>query len=494
MLLSVFGKYIFLQSLGWGVVNSLWQAGLLWMLYKLVTTANKHLSALFKHHLSLLLLFLSVTWFAITTVQNYLLIQHEADIAVSGWLYLSKKLDAALQWLSVAYLGLLLLHSVHFIKHVSNLYFIRNGQLLKAPVDTRIFTEQTALHIGIRKKVTIWLSENVEVPSVIGLLKPIILLPVAALNHLTTEQAESIILHELAHIKRNDYAINLLQSFIELVLFFNPFAKLLGHAARKEREHCCDDWVLNYRYNKHDYAAALLMLEQQRTQPVHLALAATNGKKNLLGRIKRLFVAEPATSINFSQQIKLAFAGMVLLAGMFFLFPVVKRAAAVEQTAAKSEAIFPSVIPEKTTPGNYTELEADQTTNTPSTTSASATLKKEIDNKRPGKVEEVEYSTALINEELLQPNQSPKNIPVQAADKETTSYPQLLVQVEEEQSGVKEKNTYFLQLKNRNGYAEIKPLLILNKKMKPLRVKQQSAGKPVVADSIKISSGKRVTS
>jgi BlaR1 peptidase M56 len=392
------------------------------------------------------------------------------------------------------YIGLLLLHTVQFIKRFASLYFIRNRQLLKAPVDTRIFTAQTALHIGIRKKVTIWLSENVEVPSVIGFFKPIILLPVAALIHLTADQAESIILHELAHIKRNDYLVNLLQSFIELVLFFNPFAKLLGHAARKERENCCDDWVLNYQYNKHDYAAALLMLEQQRTQRVTLALAATNGKKNLLGRIKRLFVAKPQTSINFSQQIKLVFVSMLLLAGMFFLLPTVKRQAAIKQATAKKHTVLPTLVAAKTNTDNFTELIPDKIINNQPVQTASVTEKEEAQKKQVNKVEKVEYSTALINEELLNGDKEPQNIPVQVAEKESASYPQLLVRVEEEQSGVKEKNTYVLQLKNNNGRPEIKPLLILNRKMKALSGKLKAINKAALADSVKLSLKKRITS
>jgi beta-lactamase regulating signal transducer with metallopeptidase domain len=81
-----------------------------------------------------------------------------------------------------------------------------------------------------------------------------------------------------------------LQSIVELILFFNPFVILLGRAVRKERENCCDDWVLNFQYNRFEYAKALLILEEERRGVQYrLALAATNNKKNLLQRVKRLF-------------------------------------------------------------------------------------------------------------------------------------------------------------------------------------------------------------
>ncbi len=495
MLLAVFGQYYFLQSLGWGIANSLWQAGLLWMIYQLIVAGNKKLGAVFKHHLSLLLLVLSFVWFTITTIQNYSVIQHSGGIASAGWLYTTENLDTALQCLSVLYIGLLLLYTVQFTKRFTGLYFIQNRQLLKAPVSKRIFTEQTALHMGISKKVSIWLSENVDVPSVVGFFKPVILLPIAALNHLTTAQAESIILHELAHIKRNDYLVNLLQSFIELILFFNPFARLLGIAARKERENCCDDWVVNYQYSKHDYAAALLLLEQQRHQPVNLALAATSGKKNLLGRIQRLFAAAPQTSINHAQQIKLAVVCMTLLAVMFFILPTIIRLAPVIHTAEKKHTLLPSRIATKFSTGKFNELKSDKTINNQLVEMASVNKKINIQKKQLKKeISEVEYSTALVNEELLNAGKVLQNISVPASVNEPAFYPRLLVQVEEEQSGIKEKNTYVLRLNKNNGHTVVEPLFIINKKMKAHSGKVKKTDKAIQANSIKLNSKRRITS
>ncbi len=498
MQLSVFEQYLFLQSLGWGIANSLWQAALLWMIYKLIATSNKNLSALLKHHFSLMMLVSSFLWFAVTTIQNYLLLKNSGNgFVVNGWLYVSGYLHTALQWLSVAYLGLLLLHSIQFIKLFTGLSFLRNRQLIKAPVDTRIFTKQTAQHIGIKKKVFIWLSENVEVPSVIGFLKPVILLPVAALNHLTTAQAEGIILHELAHIKRNDYLINLLQSFIELMLFFNPFAKLLGNAARSERENCCDDWVLNYQYNKHDYASALLILEQQRTLPVKLALAATNGKKNLLERIKRLFVAAPETNINLIQQIKLATVGMLILVCIFFMLPIISRQVKIEQPTAKknnillAQAVFIKNIntPEQATTNKIVNSQPVKTILANTINKTAKLVIKQIKDKANT---EVAYSMALVNEELLHLDKRLQNLSVQVAGKEEV--PELLVKVEEEQSGIKEKNTYLFRLKNNNGIPEIKPLIILNKQMKKLSEKIKAVSKDKLPHSLKFIGKRRVTS
>jgi hypothetical protein len=114
---------------------------------------------------------------------------------------------------------------------------------------------------------------------------------------------EAIILHELSHIKRNDYLINLFISVIETILFFNPFVVLLARIIKRERENCCDDFVIQYQYDRHTYASALLSLEQYRNTTLRLALGATSGKKQLLHRVKRIMEVNYNTNFNYGQKI-----------------------------------------------------------------------------------------------------------------------------------------------------------------------------------------------
>ena len=81
----------------------------------------------------------------------------------------------------------------------------------------------------------------VDVPSVIGTIRPVVLLPVAALTNLTPDQIEALLAHELAHIRRRDYAMNLAQTVAEALLFFHPAVWWMSARIREEREHCCDD-------------------------------------------------------------------------------------------------------------------------------------------------------------------------------------------------------------------------------------------------------------
>ena len=232
--------------------------------------------------LSLVFLFAAFLSFVLTIAETYISLTslHASTLFFSPVYFINvQQLDKLLPYLSSVYIILLCFYLMRFIGNYQKTISLKNKNLLKAPVAFRMFTKNIALHIGIKKKVQVWLSECIDVPSVIGFMKPVILLPVAVVNHLSVNQTEAILLHELAHIKRNDYLINLLQSVIEIILFFNPFAILLSRYAKKERENCCDDWVMNYQYNKHQYASALLLLEEQRRQQLVLAIAATNKKE-----------------------------------------------------------------------------------------------------------------------------------------------------------------------------------------------------------------------
>jgi len=142
----------------------------------------------------------------------------------------------------------------------------------------------------LNKKMEVYVSTKVKVPAMLGLLKPIIVLPLAMANQLDRQQVEAILLHELAHIRRNDYLFNMLQMLMETILFFNPMVWWLSAAIRKERELACDDMTLKHLSNPLPYAKALLLLEEVRLPQLNPALALTgNTKKHFLfHRIKRI--------------------------------------------------------------------------------------------------------------------------------------------------------------------------------------------------------------
>ncbi|MHC4646833.1 MAG: M56 family metallopeptidase, partial [Planctomycetota bacterium] len=156
------------------------------------------------------------------------------------------------------------------------------------PVEDRLHTKlhELAQVLGVRRAVALMESALVQVPTVVGWLKPVILLPASALTGLTSEQLEAILAHELAHIRRLDYLVNMLQTLAEILGFYHPAVWWVSHKIRIERENCCDDLVIGVTGDKLRYARALTLLEEMRAGSANLAVAADGG--SLLGRIRRL--------------------------------------------------------------------------------------------------------------------------------------------------------------------------------------------------------------
>ncbi|MFT5324030.1 MAG: beta-lactamase regulating signal transducer with metallopeptidase domain, partial [Planctomycetaceae bacterium] len=105
--------------------------------------------------------------------------------------------------------------------------------------------EALARRLSVSRPVRLAQSALVEVPTVIGVLRPLILLPATAMTGLSTEQLDAILAHEIAHIRRHDYFINLIQTVIETLLFYHPAVWWLSGRILQERENCCDDIASN---------------------------------------------------------------------------------------------------------------------------------------------------------------------------------------------------------------------------------------------------------
>jgi GWxTD domain-containing protein len=126
----------------------------------------------------------------------------------------------------------------------------------------------------------------VNMPIVIGHFRPVILVPLGLFAGLTPEQIEAVLLHELAHVRRCDYLVNMLQRLVEGLLFYNPAVWWISHLMRSERENCCDDLVVAAMSDAHEYAKALVILEQNRQPGLEQAVAVTGG--NLVSRVHRV--------------------------------------------------------------------------------------------------------------------------------------------------------------------------------------------------------------
>ncbi|HEY2737885.1 MAG TPA: M56 family metallopeptidase, partial [Thermoanaerobaculia bacterium] len=153
--------------------------------------------------------------------------------------------------------------------------------------------------LGIGRPVALLESARVAVPAVVGWLKPVILVPASAFAGLAPQQLEAILAHELAHVRRHDYLINLLQTAVETLLFYHPAVWWASRQVRIERESCCDDLALAVYGDRVGYARALATLEGLRAPAPRLAMAATGGTGSLLARIRRI-VGAPAPAADRS--------------------------------------------------------------------------------------------------------------------------------------------------------------------------------------------------
>lgn len=178
---------------------------------------------------------------------------------------------------------------------------VRTHGVLPAELAWNQVAQRLARKLHISRAITLFESTLVDVPTVVGWLKPVVLMPVSALGGLAPEQLEVILAHELAHIRRHDYAVNLLQTLVETLLFYHPAVWWLSRRVRAERENCCDDLAVALCGDPVAYANALADLETLRsTEPSvrrlnRTALAATGG--SLVHRVRRLLGAPAHTSI-----------------------------------------------------------------------------------------------------------------------------------------------------------------------------------------------------
>ena len=142
--------------------------------------------------------------------------------------------------------------------------------------------------LGIKRSVGFIESKLVSAPQLAALLKPVVIVPAGMLVNLPASQIEIILLHELYHIKRKDYLVNLAQLFIEAVLFYHPVVWSISALIRNEREHRCDDWVLSHTDNPVGYAKALLRVAEQQHYTRLAPGAVGSGKRQFYARIKRI--------------------------------------------------------------------------------------------------------------------------------------------------------------------------------------------------------------
>lgn len=282
--------YSFLITL----LHSVWQSALLLLLYGCFHKMFSNSPPLLKRNM----LYSLLGWQLVLSIATFFLLHFNLlpfYVGTINSIIGNTNIQQWLQFFSLplmsAYWLVVLFKVVNALRQRNLLHSYYNKQVQKPSIDVRLFTRNKAYQFGIFKKVDIWLSHRVHTPLTFGFWKPIILLPVALVNQLSTAETEALIIHELTHIKAKDYLLNWLLMGAESLYFFNPFVRIIAQKIRLEREKNCDVQVLQFEYSNIVYAESLLKTAQFKQEKLRLQLAAFQNKPQFFKRIQ--FFTDP---------------------------------------------------------------------------------------------------------------------------------------------------------------------------------------------------------
>ncbi|GAB3929468.1 M56 family metallopeptidase [Mucilaginibacter myungsuensis] len=333
------------QVLGITIIHSLWQGLIVFIALRLFMLAFPAASAATKYKVSYGALTATLIWFVITLfkecgkyewLSTTKLQVSPLDLPVimaqvkapANRLYFT--ISAYMPYLTAVYVVGLVFNSLKLGLAWNSIYRIRQNI---SDSGYEHIVNYLAKQLNISKKVKVVFSEWVDVPCVTGFIKPMILLPVSITCKLSTDEIEAILLHELAHVKRNDYLLNFIQQVMGILLFFNPFASLIGKRINEEREHCADDVVISSTGSPLSYAQALLKLEESNQQQQwQLALAASTKKYKLLNRIERIMKTKTQT-VNIRPVLITVLALTTAITSIAWLNPEIKNGKVVIKNA-----------------------------------------------------------------------------------------------------------------------------------------------------------------
>ncbi|HEX4373201.1 MAG TPA: M56 family metallopeptidase [Puia sp.] len=358
-----------MKALCWTLIHSLWQGLLLAIIGGAVILFTKRSNSVVRYNsLSVLFfLFVAAAYFTftkqlqlallnnITTVQLQNNTQQfvSANANLTGDIAIEKTdLEIFVSYFNehaslIVTIWFIIL-SAQFIKLIANVGYVQRIKHYKTHAPTKYWTkkmQELAEKLQIKQRVLLLQSEIVKVPVMVGFLKPVILFPFSMMMQLPAEQVEAVLLHELAHIKRKDYFINLLQNFAEIIFFFNPGVLWISSLIRDERENCCDDIAIDQTNSRKEFIHALVSFQEYNLERSKYALAFPGRKNHLLNRIKRILTKNNKT-LNNMEKISLA-TGIVIIGFATIAFT---------QTPQKQEIknVPPTVASQKTADANDT--------------------------------------------------------------------------------------------------------------------------------------------
>jgi beta-lactamase regulating signal transducer with metallopeptidase domain len=231
---------------------------------------------------------------------------------IGAWL--KWRAELVLPWVDAVWmLGVLLLATRAFggLWHLEQVKQRARGLV---PQDVAHSFNRICHQVRVGRRVALLVSEEVISPLAMGVWRATVILPASAVLGLPIEELEAVMAHELGHIRRWDYVVNLLQTAVEGVLFFHPAVWWLSRTVRERREVCCDEIAVRSCAGAEVYARALLKLEEQRTRELRLALALEGCSGSLLGRVRQVLGEGFAMECRMTSGVRVAAAGALMIA------------------------------------------------------------------------------------------------------------------------------------------------------------------------------------
>lgn len=321
-----------LKAISWTLVHTIWQGFILAFLAGIVILTTKRVTSVVRYNLLSGLFFAFIVVVGLTfnyefgneNEESVKSLNFSIEHLKSVWTIENGAVKNNFSTLIIDFLNanantiVLIWFIVFCIKcfkitnNLSHIYKIRNYRNQPVSNYWKERLEALSQNIHLNKHIVLLESQLVKVPSVTGFFKPIILLPIGLLSQLPQDQIEAILLHELAHIRRKDYFVNLLQSFAEIVFFFNPGVLWLSSLIKEERENCCDDIAVSVTKCKAKFVHALVSFQEYNMKNNELIMGFGGKKNHLLNRAKRI-INNDTKSLNAVEKTFLSIAVFAVL-------------------------------------------------------------------------------------------------------------------------------------------------------------------------------------
>lgn len=331
-----------IQALNWTLIHSLWQGMILSVVAGSIVFFTKRSSPLLRYNLLTAAVLVFVIAVASTFSIQIINTKQVAEVmqpmpaaetitiepaiqslALESELSITSKavafFNANAYWIVLTWLLIIGLQFIRLTAGLYGVYQLKRRQVFSAGEYWNNRITELSQQLKINKRVQLLQSGIANMPAVIGYFKPVVLFPAGMLALLPPDEVDAILMHELAHIRRQDFLVNVLQNLIEIIFFFNPAVLWVSSLIKSERENCCDDIAVGQTDSKQSYIKALLAFQAFNLPLVSPLTNAFSGDKNhLMNRIKRIIYNNNKTLNNMEK--KFLAAGMIITGACIFAF------------------------------------------------------------------------------------------------------------------------------------------------------------------------------